>query len=103
MCRFALREKCPYSELFWSVFPRIRTRITPNTNTFYAVSFNNLCNPNREIILSMVLPSKLVLSWLYQLLDLSLKSPIIVVRKNFFAPEFLTSFQKYQKKFQTHL
>ena len=54
-----LREKCPYSELFWSVFPRIwnnierygislriqsecgkiRTRITRNTNTFYAVLF----------------------------------------------------------------
>ena len=40
----ALREKYPYSELFWSVFSRIRTeygkirtRITPNTDTFYAV------------------------------------------------------------------
>ena len=40
----SLREKCPYSELFWSVFSRIRTkygkirtRITPNTDTFYAV------------------------------------------------------------------
>ena len=52
-----LREKCPYSELFWSVFYRIglnispyslflriqsecwkiRTRITPNTCTFYSV------------------------------------------------------------------
>ena len=50
----ALRKKCPYSELFWSVFPgfglnteryevflriqsecgKIRTRITPNTDTF---------------------------------------------------------------------
>ena len=52
-----LRKKCPYSELFWSAFPRIwlnterygaslriqseygkiRTRITPNTDTFHAV------------------------------------------------------------------
>ena len=49
-----LRKKCPYSELFWSVFSRIqteyrvsfhiqskcrkiRTRITPNTDTFHAV------------------------------------------------------------------
>ena len=39
-----LREKCPHSELFWSVFSRIpskcrkiRTRITPNTDTFYSV------------------------------------------------------------------
>ena len=29
----------------------------------------------------MVLPSKFVLSWLYQLQDLALKSPINVVRK----------------------
>ena len=43
----AVREKCPYSELFWSAFSRvqtkygeilkIRTRITPNTDSFYAV------------------------------------------------------------------
>ena len=39
-----LREKCPYLELFWSVFSRIRTkygkirtRITPNMNTFYTL------------------------------------------------------------------
>ena len=48
-----LREKYPYSELFWSVFScirteygeirmqskcrKIRTRITPNTDTFHAV------------------------------------------------------------------
>ena len=52
----APRKKCPYSELFWSVFSRIRTeygysislrihsecgkirtKITPNKDTFYAV------------------------------------------------------------------
>ena len=40
----ALRSKCPYSELFWSVFSRIWTeygeigyRITHNTDTFYTV------------------------------------------------------------------
>ena len=40
----ALREKCSYSELFRSLFFRIqykygkiRTRITPNTDTFYSV------------------------------------------------------------------
>ena len=44
-----LREKCPYSEIFWSVFSRIRTeygemrsrktqsRKTPNRDTFDAV------------------------------------------------------------------
>ena len=26
--RVSLRKKCPYSELFWSVFPRIRTDLT---------------------------------------------------------------------------
>ena len=53
---YALCKKCPYSELFWSAFSRIwteygeyyvflriqskcgkmRTRLTPNTDTFYA-------------------------------------------------------------------
>ena len=32
-----LREKCQYLELFWSKSRKIRTRITPNTDTFYAV------------------------------------------------------------------
>ena len=50
----SLRNKCPYSELFWSTFSRIRTeygeilriscgkmrtRITLNTDTFYPVCF----------------------------------------------------------------
>ena len=34
---YALREKCPYSELFWFECRKTRTRITPNTDTFYAV------------------------------------------------------------------
>ena len=41
------RIKCPYSELFWSAFSRIRTKcreilgtgIIPNTDTFHAVIF----------------------------------------------------------------
>ena len=32
-----LRKKCPYSELFWSTFSRIRTRITLNMDTFHVV------------------------------------------------------------------
>ena len=56
--RIALRKKCPYSELFWSAFSafglnterhaeevqkcgpenkKMRTSITPNTDTFYAM------------------------------------------------------------------
>ena len=34
---WALREKCLYSEFFWSIFSRIRTRKTPNTDTFHAM------------------------------------------------------------------
>ena len=34
----SLRKTCPYSELFWSVFSRIQSRITPNMDTFHAVS-----------------------------------------------------------------
>ena len=34
---FTLREKCPDLELFWSECRKIRTRITPNTYTFYAM------------------------------------------------------------------
>ena len=62
----SLREKCPYLELFWSVFSRIwteygdteilrispylvrmwktRTRITLNTDTFNAVTKIITCN-----------------------------------------------------------
>ena len=32
-----LHEKCSYSGFFWSVFSRIRSRKTPNTDTFYVV------------------------------------------------------------------
>ena len=42
------KKKCPYSELFWSAFSRIRTeyrkmrtRATPNTDTFYPVTVLN--------------------------------------------------------------
>ena len=47
--QITLRKKCPYSELFWSTFfphfshiptmrRKMRTRVTPNKDTFYAVS-----------------------------------------------------------------
>ena len=32
-----LRKKCPHSELFWSEYGKMRTRITPNMDTFHAV------------------------------------------------------------------
>ena len=49
-----LRKKCPHLALFWSAFSRIRTeygesecekmrtRITPDTDTFYAVVFSRV-------------------------------------------------------------
>ena len=57
--KIPLRKKCPYLELFWSYFPafglnteiygvslriqskcgKMRTRITPNTETYYTVKF----------------------------------------------------------------
>ena len=58
-----LGEKCPYSELFWPVFSafglnakiyaKIRTRITPNTDTFYAVKTGiayHMSNTFRHIV-----------------------------------------------------
>ena len=32
-------HKCTYSEFFWFVFSRIRTRKIPNKNTFHAVTY----------------------------------------------------------------
>ena len=36
-----LREKCSYSEFFWSAFFRIRTRKTPNEDSSYAAILTN--------------------------------------------------------------
>ena len=64
LSKSTLREKCPYSEFFWSVFSRIRTeygvslriqsecgkirtRKTPNTDTFHVVQMTGFymkCN-----------------------------------------------------------
>ena len=38
----ALREKCPYSEFFWSVFSHIQTRKTSITGTFHVVLMNGI-------------------------------------------------------------
>ena len=39
LLRVSMREKCPYREFLWSECRKIRTRKTPNTNTFHAVYF----------------------------------------------------------------
>ena len=36
----SLREKCPYSELFWSVFSRIETEYGEIPDTFYGHFLN---------------------------------------------------------------
>ena len=38
LLKVSQREKCPYSEFFWFVFSHIRTRKTPNTDTFCVVN-----------------------------------------------------------------
>ena len=38
----ALSRKFSYSDLFWSECGKIRTRITPNKDTFYAVPLTEL-------------------------------------------------------------
>ena len=48
--RLSLHEKSSYSEFFWSVFSRIRTRNTLNMDTFYAVSPIHFLTYNKEII-----------------------------------------------------
>ena len=38
--RTSLRKKCPYLEFFWSECGKIRTRKTPETESFHAVPGN---------------------------------------------------------------
>ena len=46
-----LHEKCPYSKLFWSECSKLRTRITTNTDNYYAVLiFVYFCYSNRKRI-----------------------------------------------------
>ena len=59
-------QACPYSELFWTVFSRIRiecgriqseygkirTRITPNRDTFYAMTITKVLTNIRPIFFS---------------------------------------------------
>ena len=77
--KYSVRKKCPYSELFWSIFSRIRTeygysvslrilsecgkkrtRITPNTDTSHAViigqdwHFINQCKSIRDLTILLV-------------------------------------------------
>ena len=67
--RIFLSEKCSYSEFFWSVFSRIRTeyhskcrkrrtRITPNTDIFYAVFYSAIHSVSCFILLGRSFQSK---------------------------------------------
>ena len=53
----SLREKYPYSKFFWSECGKIRTRKTPNTDTFHAVYFaiiaTKMCNRVCRFLLKM--------------------------------------------------
>ena len=63
-----LREKCAYLQLFWFIFSRIqfdcgtiRTRITPNTGTFYAVL---LCEVKFVFVEFMFIQEKIKFSFI---------------------------------------
>ena len=60
----SLRKKCPYLELFWffssrirTEYGEIRTRITPNTDTFHAViDSKNFLEPVLHLLISSIAP-----------------------------------------------
>ena len=51
----SLPKKSPYSELFWAAFSRIRTRMTPNMDSFHAVF------TKQKIGKGMLLPSLILI------------------------------------------
>ena len=51
----ALRKKCPYSELFWSTFSRIRTE--------YGGIRSNKCNVKSILFSNLLAPFQLLLKW----------------------------------------
>ena len=64
----SLREKCPYSELFWSAFSRMTT-ITPNTDTLYAAFFKDFDHTIslihcRTALFKIIYFPQLLLQWL---------------------------------------
>ena len=46
--RLSFRKKCSYSELSWSSFSCIRTRITPNPDSFHAVCGYTIATWSRD-------------------------------------------------------
>ena len=62
-------------------------------------SLINWYNPNCEAILSIVLPSKLVLSCLCHVLDFALKFPMVVIRNGFFCTRISKVISKLSEKF----
>ena len=43
------------------------------------------CSPNWEVVVSISEPSKVVVSPVYQLLDVALKSPMVTIKKGLLA------------------
>ena len=65
----SLRQRCPCLQLFWSVFSRIRTRMTSNTETFCVmvgisvkVTIKMLARQARFIIGSLMLSKRVCFS-----------------------------------------
>ena len=100
-------KKNSYLELFWSVFfpknpGKMRTRITPNTGSFYAVklmqkenlwfrkkSFPHYCNSS-----FLRLPSFAILSWFTKI-----KSQKIKNKNNDYISKKIFSYDKVYKEF----
>ena len=105
-----LREKCPYSELFWSAFShirieyreiqnispysvRMRTRITPNMDSFYAVCIFKLCNLCSGAF--MILRAKTVFDCQFSTRKLTLKHWYISLVASDASPMFTQSVSFY--------
>ena len=115
---WSLHIKCPYSELLWSIFSHIRTeyvkmrtRITPNTDTFYAVYTLSwlLMILEPRSYKRLVIPSTRCKS-LYILIREKINSKDVTALNNYVASRFVcnsnllcTSFQKIPLEDEYHL
>ena len=72
LCQFSVRKKCPYSELFWSVFCRIRTEqgkiLRISLHSVRMQKIRARITPNMELLLYMEHPIGVNWNFLFQIL-----------------------------------
>ena len=73
----SLRKKCPYSELFWSVFSRISDWNTDQSNSGYGHFLRSVCFVNDKCILANLKYVTLKVPY-SQLLNVYLKLTILI-------------------------